>query len=314
MRPTNPFTKARWSTYLRQLTESQGVSKSVVARALELPESRVASWLAQSRVVTPQTAFEVGERLRDQLSLESSGPEALYACGYFADLFEFLKHLSLDGANGGNTLAVKMFCWLPGSFVDLEYKLILAQQKCLAEEHWNRAMLRNVREWFRFDLDFILAEFHRTERLNALRPIGEELRSPEVRPAVLEAWKGVQRRILRMTSRPPRHGVSKTTIWGRTIETRYTAYDDDFNREIENAAVDAIRDVAKQWRSEVPSFCAPRLWRMLVEWACHVDEKAYAEMCPLLPHFFRSYEGPELTEAERKRVLWVEHQRDQYKG
>ena len=66
------FVRPRWSAYVRDLVDSGGITRTRLAALTEVPTSRVKEWLEAERAVEAQTAFQIGETLRNA-SLATDG-------------------------------------------------------------------------------------------------------------------------------------------------------------------------------------------------------------------------------------------------
>lgn len=325
--------KARWSTYLTELLRHDQLSRSAVARVLEVPVSRISLWLAGERLVTPESAFEIGEKLHEKLSLPTSGAEALYACGYFAELFGLLKHLSVDFAAEGDLLAVDLYCWLPAYLFPIESKLLGAQQRAIGPDGLADMVANHMREYWRLDILLDLRSLHMDDPdAEQLRSLTRQLRAPEARAAIAAAWQGVQSGRMRstraasITETKRRSGVTRAEevralLAGEPKPTALDFFVDvtsdrkfDMNWTENLGFVDAVIALARDLRSLVPSLAGPRLWRMLGEWASYVDSEHFLANRALLPHSFRTYEDREFTEEEAFHLDRLQDMRDRARG
>jgi transcriptional regulator with XRE-family HTH domain len=328
------FVKARWSTYLRGLTTADRLTKSAIARNLDVPVSRVTQWLNGERLVVAETAFDIGEALREKLGLETSGVEALYACGYLAEVLLLLKHLSVDLAAEGDLLAVDIYSWLPGSMFSLEHAMVNAQFAAAARHGIESTdILRsNLREYVRLGTELDLYAYNANEHAAPRGKIAATLRSPAARATIVAAWQDVHTGRLRATNALPktetvrRRGVTRSQevlallrgvplpelpdIFVEVTQARKFELNTDGNA----AFIDAVIDVARQSRSAMPSLCAPRLWRMIAEWASYVDEERFLARRGLMPHSFRTYEDRPITEREALHLDRLQDMRDGARG
>jgi hypothetical protein len=324
------FVKARWSTYLHSLMAADCLTKSAIARSLDVPVSRVTQWTNGTRLVVAETAFEIGETLREKLRLETSGIESLYACGYLAEVLQLLKHLSLDLAAEGDLLAVDIYSWLPASMFGLERTMVFAQFAA-AEHHGieSQDILRsNLREYVRLGNEIDLFAYHADNHAPSLVAIAATLRSSESRAAIAAAWQDVHRGRLRITKALPetevvrRRGVTRSQellamlrgepppeapdVFVEMTKSRKFELNADGN----TAFIDAVIEVARQSRSEMPSLCAPRLWRMIAEWASYIDQERLLARRPLMPHSFQTYEDRPITKDEALHLDRLQDIRD----
>lgn len=328
------FVKARWSTYLRSLTATDCLTKSAIARTLDVPVSRVTQWTNGNRLVVAETAFEIGEALREKLGLETSGIETLYACGYLTEVLQLLKHLSVDLAAEGDLLAVDIYSWLPGSLFALEHTMVNAQFKAAARHgiESTKILGSNLREYVRLGTELDLYAYHADNHATTRGTIAATLRSPAARATIVAAWQDVHTERLRVTDALPkteivrRRGVTRSQELlaklrgepppqGPDIFVEITeARKFELNADGNTAFIDAVIDVARQSRSTMPSLCAPRLWRMIAEWASYVDEERFLARRPLMPHSFRTYEDRPITDDEALHLDRLQDMRDRARG
>jgi len=327
--------KARWSTYLTELLRHDKLSRSAVARVLDVPVSRISLWLAGERLVTAESAFEIGETLHEKLGLPTSGVEVLYACGYFAELFELLKHLSVDYAAEGDLLAVDIYCWLPAYLFPIESRLLGAQERAIGPEGLADVVANHMRELLRLDTLLDLRGLHNDDPdPDQLRALTLKIRSSEARKTVATAWQNVQSGRVRSTLSLPvgkktqnagvtRSEEDRAVPGGVPKPTNLPGFPDlaaatprKFELDwVENLGfADAVIRLAWDLRSLMPSLAGPRLWRMLGEWASYVDNEHFLDNRSLLPHVFRTYENREFTEEEALHLDRLQDMRDQARG
>ncbi len=75
------YVRVRLQLYLKPFLNCNGLTISALGHALDVPSSRASSWVNGRRIATSETAFRIGEVLRER-GFRTSGMEALYACGY----------------------------------------------------------------------------------------------------------------------------------------------------------------------------------------------------------------------------------------
>ena len=119
------FVRPRWSAYVRDLVDSGGITRTRLATLAEVPTSRVKEWIEAERAVEPETAFQIGETLRDA-SLPTDGFCALYACGYLADLFARLRSLTASSraSRASRACALALYCGLPRRMLSHELQML----------------------------------------------------------------------------------------------------------------------------------------------------------------------------------------------
>jgi hypothetical protein len=180
----------------------------------------------------------------------------LYACGYAAELLDFLKHLSADRAANGHALAVAYYCWLPYRFAGFE-KHIADNLSCERMAHGATIYQR--------ELDALSLDKHGGRYIDSANSIRERskafegrLREEAARVTVLRAWTHLRAGRVRPTFEPhaPFASISDAPSQLDVIE--------------------ALTAVAHKMRSVEPTCALPRLWRMLAEWAYYVDPGTFS--------------------------------------
>lgn len=266
------YVKRRWSRYLSQLMTDGNLTRSQVSRALDdmnVGESRVADWLNGKRFIKPETAFTVCERLADKYALRTSGPEGLYACGFLPELLDLMKHLSVDRRGEGDRLAVAYYCYLPYRFKPLETGLAA---DLLSGD------ISSAGPIYESELRFIIEDRHGSVSGDAPDPkiesagAASELYSSEMRATLMNAWVNFNACRLRPTDfDEPARRLARGAL------------------EAHVAVIDAMISLARNTRQVEPTCAAPRLWRMLCEWAFQVNFEVLFWYLDLIPDAFTTF-------------------------
>jgi hypothetical protein len=190
----------------------------------------------------------------------------------------------------------------------------------------------NLREYVRLGYELDLYEYHVDEHAAVRATIAVSLRSPSARATIAAAWADVHTGRLRETrARPKTETVRRSGVTGNQKLLAFLRGEPppqapdifveltqarkwELNADGNAAFIDAVIDIARQSRSAMPSLCAPRLWRMIAEWASYVDEARFLERRALMPHSFRTYEDRPITEEEALHLDRLQDMRDSARG
>lgn len=111
------WTRERWSTWLRWQMRRTGISQRELASLLVQDVSKsdyrgaVREWLAGTRTVEPDSAFRVGEALRNVAGDWSCGAVALVAAGHYYDFMRLLQAMLLRSMQPGPTEELEWMCY-----------------------------------------------------------------------------------------------------------------------------------------------------------------------------------------------------------
>jgi hypothetical protein len=294
------FQRVRWSLYL-ELQLAHGVpSRAKLAEALDLPTSRISQWIAGERGVEASTAYDVGELLRARFELPTSGCDALYAAGCFTDLVRLLRAASYDETDGALERVVARYATLPAAFLSLEIEALATYERTL---HHYRTNEFETHETARLRRDDQIARA--LAQSEATRTLAHEasrlLRSPQAQRQFARAWHLAQRplEIPRVVMLPP---VARAIAPGTSAASpapaatpTYAGYAADIEPlapppvEAISALAEVVIALARALETRNPSLTAPRLWRMLAEWAFELDPAAYERYAPLLPETYAHF-------------------------
>jgi hypothetical protein len=309
--------------YFSDFIASKAVTKTRIGVLAGVPVSRVSQWVNGERLMTPEKAFEVGEALRDSCNLETSGAEFLWAGGYWPQILELIKHLATQGDRGLRE-AVFLFCWLPWrmhSFeirvvnrrfaqklgrteIDLQSELTQARNtrsiiklaKGADSDHilaeWQPSWQSNLeleaqiqdemsidpggREAERYLLDDLMPRYERTqdEFPELIEGLDEVCRSESVRSSIANALEHYFNGSL--------DSLSHVLVGSPTIAGR-----------IELEVIDAMIYAAdKLNKAMLPTYAAPRIWRMVGAWLYEIAPDLMSEFSKALPDNFVTH--PEL--------------------
>jgi hypothetical protein len=112
-------TRRRIAKYISSLLGAHQRSLNSIGELIDVPASRIAEWRTGSRVITAETAFDLGDRLRSSFGWPTSGIEFLWAAGYWDKVLSVVKYLALDPTLGTDA-AVMLYSWLPKRFIQFE--------------------------------------------------------------------------------------------------------------------------------------------------------------------------------------------------
>lgn len=227
--------------------------------------------------------FDYGEALRDAFGWQTSGIEALYAYGYFTDLLTLLKHISVDRANGGPSLAVLAYCILPAIFIGFERKVLTTTLDYIVAGDKDAAEI--IRKRHRRDIEcFDNRTIGGKHSLPAVSPeqaapLIEELRSLRARKVISRAWNhAIHNRLL-------------ATVSANEWPPEYAGEDNI-------SVIDAITDLSKQMTDTIPTLAIVRLWRLLAEWAQDVSATFWVRR-EFLPDVFSTFDEEMTREYAR---------------
>lgn len=289
------YQRVRWSLYLDALLAAGGPTRARFADALELPTSRVSQWLAGERGVEAGTAFVVGERLRETFGVRTSGCEALYAAGYFADLLRLLREAALEDRGPARERAVALYCSLPRRFLASEIRALDGYARTVDGyresefEHHEAARLRRDAE--------LAATRTAHDAPSASLEIDAELMSHAAVEQFRTAWQRAQHpldlpRVVIAPPMPMPGAAASSRAVPAAVPvpavTRIAPLDPPPVEAIA-ALIDVIIALARALESRNPTLTAPRLWRMLAEWAFELAPSAFERYAPLLPEAYAHF-------------------------
>lgn len=274
-----------------------GPSRAKLAEILELPTSRVSQWLAGERGVEAATAFDVGEALRSHFDLATSGPDALYAAGHFADLLRLLRSAGLARDATSRERAVALYARLPGRFLRGEVAALDAYSGKIPDyqEHENDF---DGHEAGRVRHDAGL-ERGQQGRTNAIRDEVDDLLAEDTsQVCIAAAWRRAQRLIENaFTVTFPLVDDTRlqesVALAPDRAQLPLIAYDLQAMQPTPDKVIAAIIEVvialARALERHNPTTTAPRLWRMLAEWAHALDTAAFTRFSSLLPPVYAHF-------------------------
>jgi len=295
------FLRVRWSTYLEGLLGSGAASRASIADALDLPTSRLSQWLAGERGVEPATAFEAGETLRERFGLDTSGPDALFAAGHFTDLFRLLRATAFTDARDAGELAVALYCRIPGRFLADELRALALYPTAI--ERYREDKLE-AHEAARLRRDGALAASHAIANAEREGEAAKLVATPFARQAVAHAWQQAQRpldlpnvpRLMPMPAAAPpgAAGAARSFVAGVASVASAPPVPEPAPLgppppDAIAVLIEAIIALARALDRRNPSTTAPRLWRMLPEWAFSVDATAFERFAGLLPSAYAHF-------------------------
>jgi transcriptional regulator with XRE-family HTH domain len=263
--PVLEYVRVRWAKYLGGLlAQADTVSSTQVADVAGVSTSRVSQWRKGTRAVSADTAFDLGERLSDSLALPTSGPAALFACGYAAELIDLMTHLSIDRAANGHTLAVAMYATLPYYFRDFEQELagsMLTGRASRGATVYEHELANIIGSKF---LKRECSDEH--EKVTTLaRESSVLLSTSEARATIYRAWNQHQ---------SGRYVAAVEPTNNRRFQVSTTATID---------VATLVGELAGRRRLDEPTTSLPRLWRLLAEWAYIADEKTLSRYADIIP-------------------------------
>ncbi len=287
----------RWSLYL-ELQLARGVpSRAKLAETLDLPTSRVSQWLAGERGVEAGTAYDVGEVLRERFDVPTSGSDALFASGHFADLFRLLRAASYDESDAALERVVARFCTLPGAFLPLEIEALDAFER--SPRNRPSAFERYEATRLRRDGEIARALAHGAATSAEKNDAERAIALPAAREQFARAWHFAQRPLdlprVVMPPPMPRAIAPAGAVAGLVVPAAAPVAGGSVEPiappplEAISALADAVIALARALETRNPSLTAPRLWRMLAEWAFELDPGSFERYAPLLPQTYAHF-------------------------
>jgi hypothetical protein len=263
------YAMIRWAQYLSDLTGSMKPrqTQEKIANALNIDTGRLRQWRRRDRGAESDAVFDHGEALRDEFAWETSGIEALYAYGYFSDVLRLLKHISVDRANKGPHIAVVAYCTLPVIFIEFEREVLKATLDWITKRDRDAAEV--IRKRYRYDIARFDAE-STTSGMGgflSVQPQAATSGSLEVRGAgeAIELLRAKGTR--KVISRAWKHVLADRLLPNPSPDEPPLEYIGEDNLLF----IEAIIKLSRQMTDTIPTLAVVRLWRMLAEWADHVE-------------------------------------------
>lgn len=287
------FTWMRWSRHLNRLKNLSNMSNDQFANVLGMDDARLRDWMTARPKRGPKatTAFELGNVMRIGGGLPTSGMECLYAYGFWTELFELLKHLSVDRAHDGLRIAVQAYCVLP----DIEFERLVLDD----------AMAQ---------LPPGQSEYVKANHVRDLALFGSDAAGNRyIDPC---DWKEERARTLELLREPATIAVIESA-WHHVLHNRTQPTGEERVDEESLAIIEAVITLSKNetMREAPPTIVAVRLWRMLAEWAHAIDPQNYVS--GYLPDVFATFEEVErrgADEANYIEELAYSAEADSYRG
>jgi hypothetical protein len=317
------YQRVRWSLYLETQFATGGPTRAKFADALEVPTSRVSQWLASERGVEAQTAFAAGEVLRDAFGLLTSGSEALYAAGCFADVLRLLREAAMNEGSGGiggpsrpdvsggiggpsrpdvnveRERVVALYCMLPRRFLASEVQALAAYPRAVAGYRENE-FERHEAARLRRDAELLAARGNADAGVHFRREAEGSLASVAAVAQFRLAWQRAQRPLdlprvvlprpvpmpMPATARARESPAAPAAGAAPAVVPLQLAPVGPPPAEAIAALSDVVIALARALESRNPTLTAPRLWRMLAEWAFELAPAAFERYAPLLPETY----------------------------
>jgi hypothetical protein len=243
---SNLFTRMRLSKYLNKLRASAKASVEKLADVIVMDEARLRDWMTAKPKRGPKdtTLFDLGNILRRKGGLPTSGMECLYGYGYWTELFELLKHISVDRVHDGPRIATHAYCVLP----DIEFERVALEGALgeLPEVQRDLMKAHHKRDLGLFQTDAAGKRYFDSEDwADERNRIIESLRDSATLAVIENAWHHVQQERVQPTGEAP---VDEESL--AIMEAVITLSRDPIMRE-----------------AAPPTIIGVRLWRMLAEWA-----------------------------------------------
>jgi hypothetical protein len=292
------FLRVRWSIYLEEMLAGSDASRAKLAETLGVPTSRVSQWLTGERGVESMTAFSVGEVLRDSFAIDTSGPDALFAAGHFADLLRLMRAAARDSRAQAGRFTVALYCRLPHRFLKCEVAALAAYPQAIEDYREDRL---EQHEAARLKRDARLALSSNVERSTLDSEVAWILAHEGYGEPLARAWQQAQRPLDLLEippiprsvpyGPPPAAGSARLPAIARQapVSAPYVPPVGPPPSEAIAAVIEAIIALARALERRNPSTTAPRLWRMLAEWAFAVDADAFERFSPLLPSTYAHF-------------------------
>jgi hypothetical protein len=292
------FLRVRWSIYLEETLARSDASRAKLAEALGLPTSRVSQWLTGERGVESTTAYAVGETLRETFGIDTSGPDALFAAGHFADLLRLMRAAARDSRPNAGRFAIAIYCRLPHRFLQGDVAALAAYPRTIERYSEDRF---EQHEAARLKRDAKLACFPNGERSVLDSEVAWIFDHDGYGEPLTRAWQQAQRPLDLLEVPPiprsipygpaPASGSARLPAIGGTapVSAPYVAPVGPPPSDAIAAVIEAIIALARALERRNPSTTAPRLWRMLAEWAFAVDAAAFERFAPLLPSTYAHF-------------------------
>lgn len=289
------FQRVRWSVFLEETFAGTSASRNRVAEALDLPTSRVSQWMSGERGVEAGTAFALGETLRCDFGIATSGIEALYAAGYFGDVLRVLRAVSLDERPESRRIAVALYAALPGGFLASDVRALERYPRAVdgyRENEFEKHEAARVRR------DAAIAGMPATPAFAGARDSCRAIAFSQAAFAVVAGAYGRAQRPLDLPRITLPRSIAQPSIVAPAPAATASAAPDRLRLEaapppLEPPPVEAVAAVAdvvialaRALEAHNPTLAAPRLWRMLAEWAIELDRETYARCVPALPSAF----------------------------
>ncbi len=287
--------RVRLRLYLKPLLGRNGLTTTALANALgevglgEISSSRVSEWVKGERIAKPETAFAIGETLRERFGFRTSGMEALYACGHFCDLLRLFKELTIHSEESG-TKAVFAYCALPFIHKRLDDEsLLTALLDTRPDAERYRELVRGAsRALFELRLEPLLRDADwETDFIcsdASVRAV-REIRDADALPAIQGAWTNVNR-----SRTSSSHKITPIFVPNASAT------------ETIGAIIELSRE--RRLRNSVPTIAGAYLWRLASEWASETNPYAFEYFNIALPALFspRYKVG---TYTDTQRVKWA---------
>jgi hypothetical protein len=291
--------KRRMKRYFSTLMSNPAETPSRIASVASVAASRATAWLSGQRLISAETAFDIGMAFRSEFGWKTSGIEFLWAAGYWADVLSIIKYLALD-RDFGTDAAVMLYSWLPQRMAKFECAEITARfadkyqadspfsdqpvqsgffeseqmQRIISTEPGAREIERYYEAFLGFDLD-------RDRRLKR-EELNEEFESDEFQERISTAW---QRYNNGEFEGAPRLSAVLSNFNAVAL----------FEMHIINATIKAARSLNDVM---FPSYAIPKIWRLSAGWLYEIANSGPSIWFPALPDNFMNQSDVDLQTFE----------------